>query len=62
MQEAKRGAGQGGLRSGRDRTALIKLADRFERLLVRAPSDGIVQELTPKSIGEVVKAGDRWLG
>jgi membrane fusion protein, adhesin transport system len=37
---------------------LIKLADRFERLLVRAPSDGIVQELTPKSIGEVVKAGD----
>ena len=37
---------------------LIKLADRFERLLVRAPSNGIVQELTPKSIGEVVKAGD----
>jgi adhesin transport system membrane fusion protein len=37
---------------------LIKLADRFERLLVRAPSDGVVQELTPKSIGEVVKAGD----
>jgi HlyD family secretion protein/adhesin transport system membrane fusion protein len=25
---------------------------------VRAPSDGIVQELTPKSVGEVVKAGD----
>jgi HlyD family secretion protein/adhesin transport system membrane fusion protein len=37
---------------------LVKLADRFERLLVRAPSDGIVQELTPKSVGEVVKAGD----
>jgi membrane fusion protein, adhesin transport system len=37
---------------------LVKLADRFERLLVRAPSDGIVQELAPKSIGEVVKAGD----
>jgi membrane fusion protein, adhesin transport system len=37
---------------------LVKLADRSERLLVRAPSDGIVQELTPKSIGEVVKAGD----
>jgi membrane fusion protein, adhesin transport system len=37
---------------------LVKLSDRFERLLVRAPSDGIVQELTPKSIGEVVKAGD----
>ena len=37
---------------------LLKLADRFERLLVRAPSDGIVQELSPKSIGEVVKPGD----
>lgn len=36
----------------------MKLADRFDRLLVRAPSDGIVQELSPKSIGEVVKAGD----
>jgi len=37
---------------------LIKLADRFDRLLVRAPSDGIVQELAPKSLGEVVRAGD----
>jgi adhesin transport system membrane fusion protein len=37
---------------------LVKLADRFERLLIRAPSNGIVQELTPKSIGEVVRAGD----
>jgi adhesin transport system membrane fusion protein len=37
---------------------LVKLADRFERLLIRAPSDGVVQELAPKSIGEVVKAGD----
>ncbi len=37
---------------------LVKLADRFERLLIRAPSNGIVQELAPKSIGEVVKAGD----
>jgi adhesin transport system membrane fusion protein len=37
---------------------LVKLADRFERLLIRAPSDGIVQELAPKSIGEVVRAGD----
>jgi len=37
---------------------LVKLADRFERLLVRSPSDGIVQELNPKSIGEVIKAGD----
>ena len=37
---------------------LVKLADRSDRLLVRAPSDGIVQELAPKSIGEVVRAGD----
>ena len=37
---------------------LVKLADRFDRLLVRSPSDGIVQELAPKSIGEVVRAGD----
>jgi HlyD family secretion protein/adhesin transport system membrane fusion protein len=37
---------------------LVKLADRFDRLLVRAPSDGIVQELAPKSLGEVVRAGD----
>jgi membrane fusion protein, adhesin transport system len=37
---------------------LIKLADRSDRLLVRAPSDGIVQELAPKSIGEVVRPGD----
>ena len=37
---------------------LIKLADRFERLIVRAPSDGIIQELAPKSLGEVVRPGD----
>jgi len=37
---------------------LVKLADRSDRLLVRAPSDGIVQELVPKSIGEVVRPGD----
>ena len=37
---------------------LVRLTDRFERLLVRTPSDGIVQELTPKSIGEVVRPGD----
>ena len=37
---------------------LVKLADRFTRLLVRAPSDGIVQELIPKSPGEVVRPGD----
>jgi adhesin transport system membrane fusion protein len=37
---------------------LVRLADRADRLLVRAPSDGIVQELAPKSIGEVVRPGD----
>jgi adhesin transport system membrane fusion protein len=37
---------------------LVKLADRFDRLLIRAPSDGIIQELVPKSIGEVLKAGE----
>ncbi len=37
---------------------LVKLADRFDRLLIRAPSDGVVQELVPKSLGEVVRPGD----
>ncbi|BBF92579.1 HlyD family type I secretion periplasmic adaptor subunit [Blastochloris tepida] len=37
---------------------LAKLSDRVERLLVRAPSDGYVLELGPKSAGEVIKAGD----
>jgi HlyD family secretion protein/adhesin transport system membrane fusion protein len=37
---------------------LVKLADRFDRLLVRAPSDGIVLEIVPKSPGEVVRPGD----
>jgi membrane fusion protein, adhesin transport system len=37
---------------------LVKLVDRSDRLLVRAPSDGIVQELAPKSVGEVVRPGD----
>jgi membrane fusion protein, adhesin transport system len=37
---------------------LVKLADRSDRLLIRAPSDGIVQELAPKSPGEVIKPGD----
>lgn len=37
---------------------LVKLQDRADRLLVRAPTDGIVQELAPKSIGEVVRPGD----
>jgi membrane fusion protein, adhesin transport system len=37
---------------------LIKLVDRFDRLLIRAPSDGVVQELAPKSPGEVIRPGD----
>jgi membrane fusion protein, adhesin transport system len=37
---------------------LIKLVDRFDRLVIRAPSDGIVQELAPKSPGEVIRPGD----
>lgn len=37
---------------------LIKITDRFDRLLIRAPSDGVVQELVPKAPGEVVKPGD----
>lgn len=37
---------------------LIKITDRFERLLIRAPSDGVVQELVPRAPGEVVKPGD----
>jgi membrane fusion protein, adhesin transport system len=37
---------------------LVKLDDRFDRLLIRAPSDGIVQELAPKSPGEVIRPGD----
>jgi membrane fusion protein, adhesin transport system len=37
---------------------LVKLVDRFDRLLIRAPSDGIVQEIAPKSLGEVIRPGD----
>ncbi|HEY6258941.1 MAG TPA: HlyD family type I secretion periplasmic adaptor subunit [Xanthobacteraceae bacterium] len=37
---------------------LVKLVDRFDRLLIRSPSDGIVQELAPKSPGEVIRPGD----
>ncbi|MEJ2124053.1 MAG: HlyD family type I secretion periplasmic adaptor subunit [Alphaproteobacteria bacterium] len=36
---------------------LDKYADRFERLLVRSPTDGIVKELTPKGPGFVVQPG-----
>ena len=35
-----------------------KFSNRFERLLVRAPSAGLVQELAPKAAGEVLKPGD----
>lgn len=37
---------------------LVKLADRFDRLVIRAPSNGIIHELSPKSVGEVIRAGD----
>jgi adhesin transport system membrane fusion protein len=37
---------------------LAKVADRFDRLFVRAPSDGVIQEMIPKSPGEVIKPGD----
>jgi adhesin transport system membrane fusion protein len=38
--------------------AVAKQQDRFNRLIVRAPVDGIVQVLTIKSVGEVIKPGD----
>jgi HlyD family secretion protein/adhesin transport system membrane fusion protein len=37
---------------------IAKFADRLERVIVRAPSNGVVQEIVPKSPGEVVKPGD----
>ena len=37
---------------------LTKFTDRVDRLLIRAPSAGFVQEIGPKSIGEVIRAGD----
>jgi len=37
---------------------LAKFSDRVDRLLVRAPSDGYVLELGPKSVGEVIRSGD----
>jgi HlyD family type I secretion membrane fusion protein len=36
---------------------LDKYADRFERLLVRSPTEGIVKELTPNGPGFVLQAG-----
>jgi HlyD family secretion protein/adhesin transport system membrane fusion protein len=40
------------------REALGRLEERAERLIMRAPADGIVQFVTPKGSGEVVKPGD----
>jgi len=38
--------------------AIVKHKDRVTRLLVSAPVKGVIQELVPKAIGEVVKPGD----
>jgi HlyD family type I secretion membrane fusion protein len=35
-----------------------KQEDRVERLLVRAPVRGVIQELVPKSVGQVLRPGD----
>ncbi len=43
---------------GETEEAVIKQQDRFNRLIVRAPVDGIVQVLNVKSAGEVIKPGD----
>lgn len=37
---------------------IAKHEDRVSRLLVRAPIRGVVQELVPKAVGEVIKPGD----
>lgn len=37
---------------------ITKFSDRVDRLLIRAPLDGIVQEVARKTAGEVVRAGD----
>jgi HlyD family secretion protein/adhesin transport system membrane fusion protein len=37
---------------------VAKFTDRFERVVVRAPSAGLVQEMVPKAPGEVVKPGE----
>jgi membrane fusion protein, adhesin transport system len=36
---------------------LEKLSDRFQRLLVRAPVDGFVKDITPKGPGSVIQPG-----
>ena len=38
--------------------AIVKQKDRVTRLLITAPVKGIVQELVPNAIGEVMKPGD----
>jgi adhesin transport system membrane fusion protein len=38
--------------------SLIKSSDRVTRLVVRAPSNGTVHDLAPRSPGEVIKPGD----
>ena len=35
-----------------------KFSDRFDRVIVRAPSAGLIQEIAQKAPGEVVKPGD----
>ncbi|MEC9368617.1 MAG: HlyD family type I secretion periplasmic adaptor subunit [Pseudomonadota bacterium] len=40
------------------REQITKYSDRVDRLVVRAPVNGIVQELAQKTTGEVVKPGD----
>ncbi len=37
---------------------IAKHSDRVKRLVVRAPVGGVIQELVPKSPGEVIKPGD----
>jgi len=37
---------------------ITKRTDRVARLLVRAPVSGVIQEIVPKSVGEVMKPGD----
>ena len=37
---------------------ITKVTDRFARILIRAPSHGVVQEIVPKASGEVIKAGE----
>ena len=43
---------------GETQQSIAKLADRVDRLTVRAPADGVVQFLLPHSAGEVIRPGD----